>query len=109
MFHSWPQMVRLQEMPDEIPQGETPHSITLFAFDELVDKVRPGDRVEITGVFRAIPTRANPRQRVVRSVFKTYVDVVHFRISDAGTADGRIEVNKSIFFTSHFLKIKLVR
>jgi DNA replication licensing factor MCM4 len=78
------QMIRLQETPDEIPEGETPHSVTLFAFDSLVDAVRPGDRVEVTGIFRAVPRRQNPKMRVVRSVYKTYIDVIHFRGGGAG-------------------------
>lgn len=36
-------------------------------------------RVEVTGIFRAVPKRVNPKMRVVRSVYKTYVDVIHFR------------------------------
>lgn len=39
----------------------------------------PRHRVEVTGIFRAVPKRVNPKQRVVRSVYKTYVDVIHFR------------------------------
>lgn len=65
------QMVRLQETPDEIPEGETPQAVTLFAFDDLVDSVRPGDRVEVTGIFRAVPKRVNPKMRSVRSVYRT--------------------------------------
>jgi len=34
--------------------GETPHSVNVFAFDDLVDVVKPGDRVEITGIFKAV-------------------------------------------------------
>lgn len=36
-----------QETPDEIPEGETPATATVFAFDDLVDAVRPGDRCGI--------------------------------------------------------------
>ena len=76
-----------------------------------------GDRVEVTGVLKAIPRRLNPKQRVyhtyiltyihththinthgqvvlinlnythsqvVRSVFKTYIDAIHFRRADLG-------------------------
>jgi DNA replicative helicase MCM subunit Mcm2 (Cdc46/Mcm family) len=39
-----------QETPDEIPEGETPNSVTLFAFDDLTDAVRPGDRIEVRTV-----------------------------------------------------------
>jgi DNA replication licensing factor MCM4 len=53
--------------------------VSLCVFADLVDKVRPGDRVEVTGVFRALPRRVNPKHRVVNSVYKTYIDVMHFR------------------------------
>lgn len=76
------QMVKMQETPDAIPEGETPYTVMLFAFDDLVDDVRPGDKVEVTGIYRAVPLRASSRQRVVKSVFKTYIDVVHFRRVD---------------------------
>ena len=73
------QLIRLQESVDEIPEGETPQTVSLFAFDDLVDSVRPGDRVIVTGVFRAIPRKANPRVRVLLRVFKTYMDAVHIK------------------------------
>lgn len=72
------QLIRLQETPDEVPEGETPHTITIFAFDELVDTVRPGDRIAVTGILRAVPRRPNSRQRSVQAVFKTYLDAIHF-------------------------------
>lgn len=53
-LYSDKQLVRLQENPDEIPEGETPHAVSLFAFDDLVDAVRPGDRVDVTGIFRCV-------------------------------------------------------
>lgn len=65
------QMIRLQETPDDIPEGETPQAVTLLAYDDLVDSVRPGDRVEVTGIFRAKTNRVNPKRRTVRSVYKT--------------------------------------
>ena len=85
-YFSDKQMVRVQETPDEVPSGETPASIVIFAYDDLVDAVRPGDRVEVTGVFRAQARRVNPKITKVKSVYKTYVDSVHFRrvVSHAG-------------------------
>ena len=38
-----------------------------------------GDRVEITGIFRAIPRRVNPRVTTMQCLFRTYVDAIHFR------------------------------
>ncbi|XP_026463702.1 DNA replication licensing factor MCM4-like [Ctenocephalides felis] len=76
------QMIKLQESPDDMPAGQTPHTVILFAHNDLVDMVQPGDRVTVTGIYRAIPTQANPRMRNVRAVYKTHVDVVHFRKID---------------------------
>lgn len=32
-----------------MPAGQTPHTVILFAHNDLVDKVQPGDRVNVTG------------------------------------------------------------
>ncbi|WVQ63505.1 uncharacterized protein L199_001658 [Kwoniella botswanensis] len=78
------QVIRLQETPDAVPDGQTPHTVSLCAYDELVDLVKPGDRVIITGIFRSIPVRVNPRQRSIKSLFKTYLDVVHIKRTNTG-------------------------
>lgn len=66
-----------------MPAGQTPHTVALFAHNDLVDAVQPGDRVTVTGIYRAIPMQVNPRMRNVRAVYKTHVDVVHFRKTDS--------------------------
>jgi DNA replication licensing factor MCM4 len=76
------QIVRIQEAPEHIPEGETPQTCSLCAWEGLVDVTKPGDRVEVTGVYRAVPLRVNPKQRSVRSIYKTYVDIVHVRKLD---------------------------
>ena len=53
------QMIKLQEAPDEMPQGQTPHTIVLFAHNNLVDAVMPGDRVSVTGIYRAATHKPN--------------------------------------------------
>lgn len=67
-------------MPPAI--GETPYTVSLFTFDDLVDTVRPGDRLEVTGIFRALPRRLNSHMTTMRSIYKTYVDAVHFKYVD---------------------------
>ncbi|KAI9739933.1 MAG: hypothetical protein M1818_004989 [Claussenomyces sp. TS43310] len=76
------QVIKLQETPDSVPAGQTPHSVSLCAYDELVDLCKAGDRIEVTGIFRCSPVRVNPRQRTLKSVFKTYVDIVHIQKVD---------------------------
>lgn len=76
------QSIKVQESPEDMPPGQTPHTVIVYAHSDLVDKVQPGDRVSITGIYRATPLRVNPRQRNVKSVYKTHIDVVHFRKMD---------------------------
>ncbi|EMR66842.1 putative cell division control protein 54 protein [Eutypa lata UCREL1] len=71
------QVIKLQETPDAVPAGQTPHSVSVCVYNELVDFCKAGDRIQITGIFRVSPVRVNPRMRTVKSVFKTFVDVVH--------------------------------
>ena len=78
------QLVKCQESPGDIPQGETPHTVNLCAFEELVDKAKPGDRVQITGIYRAVPMRVKATQRSLRSVYKTYIDVIHYKKTEQG-------------------------
>ena len=76
------QVIKLQETPDSVPAGQTPHSVTMCAYDDLVDLCKAGDRVEITGIFKAAPVRVNPRQRTLKSIYKTYIDVLHIQKVD---------------------------
>lgn len=76
------QLIKLQESQEDMAAGQTPHNILMFAYNDLVDKVQPGDRITVTGIYRAIPIQENPRMRTVSSVYKTHIDVVHFRKLD---------------------------
>jgi DNA replication licensing factor MCM4 len=71
------QILRIQETPDMIPEGQTPHTVSMCLYDSLIDKARPGDKIEVTGIFRASPIRLNPRMRKMKTQFRTFVDVVH--------------------------------
>ncbi|KAL6782888.1 MCM4 [Auxenochlorella protothecoides x Auxenochlorella symbiontica] len=71
------QLMKMQENPNDIPEGETPHTVTMFSRQDLVDLAKPGDRITVTGVYRAAGVRVNPRLRETKAVYKTYLDVVH--------------------------------
>lgn len=82
------QLIKMQEIPDLVPQGETPQSVSLYAYDDLFDSVKPGDKVDVTGIFRAVPIRVNRKQSTIKDVFRTYIDVLHFRhVSHAPTGE----------------------
>jgi DNA replication licensing factor MCM4 len=91
-----------------MPAGQTPVTVTVVAHNDLVDAVQPGDRyvtvlpmnqheyiwyfsVQVTGIFRAVPVRINPKTRNVRSVYRTFIDVIHFRRQKTFTAEGGME------------------
>ena len=70
-------MGAVQENPNAIPEGETPHSVTMLCFDEMVDTAKPGDRVTVTGIYKAVPMRVKPRMRMLKSIYKTHIDILH--------------------------------
>ncbi|CAI2384395.1 unnamed protein product [Moneuplotes crassus] len=76
------QHIKLQEVQENIPDGDTPHHIQLCVFEELVDSVRPGDRVEVVGIYRAQGMRVNSNMRTMKNIFVTYIDVVHIQKVD---------------------------
>jgi len=45
------QILKLQEAPDSVPHGEMPRHVKLFLERSLCDKVVPGNRVSILGIF----------------------------------------------------------
>lgn len=77
------QHIKIQATPDEIPEGETPQTVHLCCYDELVDSVRPGDRIEVTGIYRAQAIRVGQQRRTVKSIFRTYIDVINFEKTDS--------------------------
>jgi replicative DNA helicase Mcm len=51
-FFSDFQMVRLQELPEDLPAGQLPHYVEVTVMGDLVDQCRPGDRIMLTGIVR---------------------------------------------------------
>ncbi|KAK6143441.1 hypothetical protein DH2020_023789 [Rehmannia glutinosa] len=56
-----------QETPDEIPEGGTPHTVSLLMHDRLVDAGKPGDRVEVEQL-KELSRQPDIYERLTRSL-----------------------------------------
>ena len=47
------QVIKIQEMPEELPPGQLPQSFDVNLTSDVVNMARPGDRIFLTGVVKA--------------------------------------------------------
>ena len=83
------QMVRLQELPEDLPAGQLPHYVEVTVMGDLVDQCRPGDRIILTGVIRIEQEQLAPQ--VKTSLFRLRMEGnnIEFLGGRAGSKDTR--------------------
>lgn len=58
------QIVRMQELPEDLPPGQLPHYSDITLAHDLVDNARPGDRIILTGIVRIEQDYETPKTRM---------------------------------------------
>ncbi|KAJ1766557.1 MCM DNA helicase complex subunit [Coemansia sp. RSA 1813] len=76
------QTVNIQEMPERAPPGQLPRGVDVMLDDDLVDVVKPGDRVSLVGVYRALGGKATT---ATSAIFRTVIVVNSVRVFGAGS------------------------
>ena len=64
------QTISIQEMPERAPAGQLPRGVDVILDDDLVDKVKPGDRVQLVGIYRTLGNRNTNHNS---ALFKTVI------------------------------------
>lgn len=67
------QVLKLQELPDGIPQGEIPRHMHLYCDRYLCEKVVPGNRVFILGIYSIKKMNKPSRVRLHFVFFLFYI------------------------------------
>ncbi|BBD72570.1 hypothetical protein HS1genome_0959 [Sulfodiicoccus acidiphilus] len=82
------QRVILQERPEEIPAGQLPRQLAVVVEDDLVDSVRPGDRVKLVGILEL--QQEGSMKRGARAVFDLYMRANSIELSEKALDEVRI-------------------
>jgi replicative DNA helicase Mcm len=84
------QIVRIQELPEELPPGQLPQFFDVNVEGDIVNSARPGDRVVLTGVVRAVPD-LSPGQVKTR-LFRSQIDCNYVEVK--GKEPEQINITK---------------
>jgi len=70
------QKITLQESPSSVEPGKMPRSKDVIITGDQVDSIRPGDELQLTGVYRCLYDAAT-NARTCFPVYRTQIDAVH--------------------------------
>ncbi|XP_043855599.1 DNA replication licensing factor MCM3 isoform X1 [Dromiciops gliroides] len=71
------QTITIQEMPEKAPAGQLPRSVDVILDDDLVDKVKPGDRIQVVGTYRCLPGK---KGGYTSGTFRTILIACHVKM-----------------------------
>ncbi|CAG8438055.1 14721_t:CDS:10 [Acaulospora morrowiae] len=94
------QTICLQEMPEKAHAGQLLRSVDVVLDDDLVDKVKPGDRIQLAGCYRAI---GKPAQGSSSATFRTVIVATNITIL-SGDVGRQVITDKDIENIEKFRK-----
>ncbi|KAM6302833.1 DNA replication licensing factor MCM5 [Podargus strigoides] len=77
------QVVKLQESPDAVPHGEMPRHLQLYCDRYLCDRVVPGNRVTVMGIYsikKSAQSKNRSRDNVGVGIRNAYIRVVGIQV-----------------------------
>jgi len=83
------QMVRLQELPEDLPAGQLPHYVEVTVMGDLVDQCRPGDRIMLTGTIRIEQEQMAPQAKTSLFRLRMEGNNIEYLGGRAGSKDTR--------------------
>lgn len=82
------QILKLQESPDAVPHGEMPRHLQLYCDRYLCDRVVPGNRVTIMGIYsikKSAQSKNKSRDNVGVGIRSAYIRVVGIQVDVEGS------------------------
>lgn len=77
------QRLVIQELPERAPPGQLPRSIEVILENDLVDQVKPGDRCEVSGVYKCVPGQNSSSSGVFKTIiYGTGIETIQAQKQD---------------------------
>jgi replicative DNA helicase Mcm len=73
-FVNW-QYIRVQERPEDLPPGGMPKYIDAILLDDIVDEVKPGDRIKASAIINLRKNRKSVGDAVFGPLFRRFLEI----------------------------------
>merc|ERR1739838_912278 len=81
------QVLKLQEVPENLPQGEMPRHLQLYLDRSLCERVVPGNRVTVLGIYsikKIGKGKGGARDKVAVGIRQPYLRVIGIQVDEQG-------------------------